>query len=371
MNDQEQLLSKRWILKDEDRDTYYHIKDNMKYLKKLFMDHLGYALISHQNFIKLDKIPGKAEPWMGITDFKSLEEYRMFCYVLIFLEDRDPEDQFILSHLTAFIAVQLGERESYWLKYTARKRLVNVIKLCLKEKLILLDDGDSDNFASNEQAEALFENTGLSRYFMRHFVSDIFSLHDPQDFMQAEWVGLDEDRGIVRKQRIYRRLLLSCGIYQEDEEQDDFSFIRNYRKRMQNDFNEIFPCELQVYASSAYLILDEEARLGKRFPKNNARDELLVLVNSELTRQNKRYLSDPKREILTLTTDQALHVIEGVIRQNHAYLPVVYRQKKIDQLAREVLNTYLLLGFAKEMDELISFYPVIGKLNGSYEEGDQ
>ena len=36
MNDQEQLLSKRWILKDEDRDTYYHIKDNMKSLKTVY-----------------------------------------------------------------------------------------------------------------------------------------------------------------------------------------------------------------------------------------------------------------------------------------------------------------------------------------------
>ena len=55
MNTKEMLLSKRWILKKDDRDMYYRIKDDAKNLKRIFQDNFGYSLISHQNFIKIDK----------------------------------------------------------------------------------------------------------------------------------------------------------------------------------------------------------------------------------------------------------------------------------------------------------------------------
>ena len=203
MNTKEMLLSKRWILKKDDRDMYYRIKDDAKNLKRIFQDNFGYSLISHQNFIKIDKVPGKAEPWMGITEFKTVEEYQILCYILIYLEDKDADEQFILSYLTEFIQMQLNVSDDYWLKFTNRKKFVNVLKFCLKEQLFIQDDGEMEHFVQDENVEVLFENTGLSRYFMRNFVYDIFENQTPQDFMKEEWVGLQQDRGIVRKQRIY------------------------------------------------------------------------------------------------------------------------------------------------------------------------
>ena len=45
MNNIEVLLSKRWVLKRDDRDRYYKIKDNIKELRNLFKDKAGYSLI--------------------------------------------------------------------------------------------------------------------------------------------------------------------------------------------------------------------------------------------------------------------------------------------------------------------------------------
>ncbi len=369
MNSKEFLLSRRWVLKRTDRDAYYRIKDDSKYLKKLFQDTLGYSLISHQNFIKLDKVPGKAEPWMGICDFHSIEEYQILCYVLIFLEDKDPDEQFILSYLTEFIQMQLHVNQEYWLKYSNRKLFVNVLKFCIKEQLLIQDDGNTENFVQNENIEVLFENTGLSRYFMRNFVSDIFDNQIPQDFMKEEWVGLEQDRGIVRKQRIYRRLMLSCGIYKENDDADDFSFIRNYRKRMQKDFENICPCDLQVYKSSAYLILDDDVRLGKLFPRNNAMDEIIVLIMTKLRKRVKN--SDIKRnedEMIILSQERVKTIIERMIKENENFLPAKYRQKNRKIFVDELYEYLLQLGFAQENDNDVIFYPIIGKLVGSYEE---
>ncbi|MFQ6791861.1 TIGR02678 family protein [Thomasclavelia sp.] len=370
MNTKEILLSKRWILKKDDSNMYYRIKDDAKNLKRLFQDNFGYPLISHQDFIKIDKIPGKAEPWMGITDFKELQEYQIFCYVLIFLEDKDREEQFILSHLTEFMQIQLHVNEEYWLKFTNRRKFVNVLKFCLKEKLFIQNDGDMENFMQNENTEVLFENTGLSRYFMRNFAYDIFSNKTPQDFMKEEWVGLEQDRGIVRKQRIYRRLMLSCGIYKEDDNNDDFSYIRHYYHSIQNDFQAICPCELQIYKSSAYLIFDDEVRIGKMFPKNNAMDEMVVIIMGYLRKRIKNAdLKRDKDEMVLIPISRLKNTIERMIKENEDFLPATYRNKNRKIFIDEIYNYLLQLGFVqKENDDNLVIYPIIGKIDGTYKE---
>jgi len=370
MNNIETLLSKRWILKRDDRERYYQMKDQIKELRNFFQEKVGYSLISHQHFIRLDKIPGKPEPWMGITQFQNIQEYQILCYILVFLEDKEIEEQFILSHLTEFIQIQLGVNEEYWLKFTHRKMFVNVLKFCIKEQLIIQDDGNSDHFIQDQQVEALFENTGLSRYFMRHFVTDIFEWEKPADFMQNEWLNENEqDRGIVRRQRIYRRLLLSCGIYRENDDlNDDFSYIRHYRKRIQNDFQKFFPCELQVYQSSAFLILDEEAKVGQMFPKSNALDELVIIFCSQIRKSIKN--GDYKvnqQEIYIDEKERIMNRIRIVVSKQLKYLPATYRQKSQEQLIMEVYDRLLEIGFITQEDEKVYFYPVVAKLVGDFE----
>ncbi|HBA96832.1 MAG TPA: TIGR02678 family protein, partial [Lachnospiraceae bacterium] len=43
--------------------------------------------------IKLEKTMTKPENWMGILEFKEKTEYIFLCLVLMFLEDKEPEEQ--------------------------------------------------------------------------------------------------------------------------------------------------------------------------------------------------------------------------------------------------------------------------------------
>ena len=167
--------------------------------------------------------------------------------------------------------------------------------------------------------------------------------------MQNEWIDENnQDRGIVRRQRIYRRLLLSCGIYRENDElNDDFSYIRHYRKRIQNDFNQLFPCDLQVYQSSAYLILDDEVKIGKMFPKNNALDELVVICCSQFRKGIKN--NDYKINDQEIYSDDIERILKRI------KIVIVY-----DRLIE--------IGFAKEEDKKVFIYPVIAKLVGEFDE---
>lgn len=286
----------------------------------------------------------------------------------MFLEEKDNEEQFILSNLCEYIQLQLSETEEYWNSFTNRKKLVNVIKFCLKEQLFLQDDGETSDFAQNESSEVLFESTGLSRYFMRNFTYNIFEKTQYEDFLEDEWER-QEDRGNARKHRIYRRLLLSIGIYEEDKNLDDFDYIRRFRKSIQKDFQTIAPYDLQVQKNSAYVVLNEEEKFGNVFPKNNALDESLILVFSELRNRVKhKTIELEENEGIRLEISYVKNLILKVLKKEWEYFPVTYRKKKEEVFVEEVLDQMELLGFAWKEENLMVFAPSIGKWNGYYKE---
>ena len=65
---------------------------------------------------------------MGIREFASQEEYAFFCVLLMFLEDREPGEQFILSQLTDYVAANLPGGAPDWTSYTQRRRLIRVLR---------------------------------------------------------------------------------------------------------------------------------------------------------------------------------------------------------------------------------------------------
>ena len=69
MNNKEVLLSQRWILKRNDRERYYQIKDHIKELRNLFQEKAGFSLISHPQFIRLDKHLEKLNPGWELLSF--------------------------------------------------------------------------------------------------------------------------------------------------------------------------------------------------------------------------------------------------------------------------------------------------------------
>lgn len=119
---------------------------------------------------------------MGIREFKDTSDYALFCVILMFLEDKEAEEQFVLSQLTEYITGNYPEGQMPWTVYANRQRLVRVMKFCMKNDLFLMDDGNGDQFVTDLETEALYENTGLSRYFARTFTRDISANKTVGDF---------------------------------------------------------------------------------------------------------------------------------------------------------------------------------------------
>lgn len=141
------LLERRWILKSREKELYYQIKDELGTVKKFLMEKLGYQVIVNPYLVKWKRCRLTPENWMGIQEFTRKIEYVFFCMILMFLEEKEAEEQFVLSELTEYIQGQYREEQIDWTVYQYRRHLIKVIKLLCELMNPDLNDGSEENFA--------------------------------------------------------------------------------------------------------------------------------------------------------------------------------------------------------------------------------
>lgn len=363
----EVLLSKRWILKNRDKELYYQLKDEIGKSRDFLTEKLGYQAIVTPNLIKLEKIPAYAQNWMGIQEFSDHLEYIFLCMILMFLEERDLGEQFVLSMLTEYIQENIKEEQIDWTIYSYRRHLVKVMKYCVKVGILEIDDGSEDNFMKSDEGEVLYQNTGASRYFMKNFSRDISDYQKQEDFLKEEWIGMNEDRGIIRRQRVYRSLLMSPGIYLNDDTEEDFAYVRHYRGMIQEELNRFFDCELQVHKTSAFLVMGEDSNLGKSFPEENTLSDI-VLLWCGLFRQkiNDGDIEVPIGEDIVISTQQFVAISEECKRRYGNGWIKTYREMTMGEFCNKLKEYMIIMEMIKEIYDQIMVYPIVGKVEGCY-----
>ncbi len=365
----EALLNKRWIVKAEEKDLYYQVKDEAGQYKKFFSEKLGYQIVINPYLIKLEKMSAKAEPWMGILEFTDKLHYVFLCLLLMLLEDLEAGEQFVLSQLTEYIQAKYEEEKIDWTLFQYRRHLIKVIKFCVNNYIIKVNDGSEDSFISDYEGDVLYENTGISKYFMKIFSQNILNFTKPEEFAASEWIDVNEDRGIIRRQRVYRKLLLTMGVDKEGEEDEDFAYIKNYRNMIEEDFQSLFECELQVYKTSAYLIMGDNCSVGRAFPTESTLSDIILLCNYVLKEKIERreiFLQADESAKLSLTQFQS--IIEECRRRYASGLIKTFREKtgtEFYQLVEEYMeiNGFILIDHRHAEVQL---RPIIGKIVGNY-----
>lgn len=285
MKELEVLLNKRWVLKSRDKEMYYKIRDALGELRKFTTEKMGCQIIDNSLLIKMEKIPVIPESFMGIQKFSSKEEYAYLCILLMFLEDRDAQEQFILSQLTEYITANLPGEISDWTLYTNRRKLIRVLRFAVDQGMVDVTDGKDEAFMDDEAGEVLYENTGASRYFMKNFSKDIMEYTKPEDFQESDWFEVDEDRGFARRHRVYKRLIFAPGMYKEDGSPEDFEYLKYYGRRLSEELEQIFDCQVHIHRGSAYLLSGDECRMGTVFPGNNSISDILLLCFGEIRKK--------------------------------------------------------------------------------------
>ena len=369
MKELEALLEKRWILKTEDKELYYKVRDSIGEIRRFATDKMGCQVIENSLLVKMEKIPAIPESFMGIEEFTSREEYAFLCILLMFLEDKDAEEQFILSQLTEYVSANMPGQPVDWTLYTSRRRMVKVLRYAVAQGIVKVTDGSDDVFMDEESGEVLYENTGASRYFMRNFSRDIMEYTRPEDFRESDWFEMNEDRGIARRHRVYKRLLFSVGMYRNAGAEEDFEYLKYYGRRLAEDLEQNFDCQVHIHKGSAFLLSGEDCHIGTTFPGNNALSDILLLCCAKIREKVESGVwktgNDDTIRVEKIEFEQMLREVKA---ESGLGFTKNYREMPEGEFVREITENLERWTFIKceEKEHQVIIYPSAGKMTGCY-----
>jgi len=361
------LLDRFWVTRMEDKELYFALKraQSDPDFQRLVNELLGWNLIVSESVIKLEKVPPRAMPWMGIQSFQEPLDYCLLCAVLLFLADLDDGAPFLLSSLTQAVETFLNEVQPVdWTRFLHRKSLVRVLQYAQEVGLVLVYDGNSALFGNDRSQEVLYENTGLSRHFPVHFGLDITELRSIEDFESLAWEGDETEQ---RRRRVYRQLALTPGLYCSDQSQSDYDYIKNQRKTVNGNLDRFLNGELQIYKNGAFFLLSEGERCGMIYPGTRAMSDAALLLCAQLREQIRQGVYPRQEDDTVLLTQREFRYEIGRCRERCGNgWGSQLRACSLDRICQELtayMSSWMLL---EELDGDILLYPAVGKLVGAY-----
>lgn len=368
MENLKKLLVNFYISKEYDRESYYAVKDSIKDFSSFLRDKLGYNIIIRGDFLKLEKIPGIAESFMGIDEFTETREYSFLMLLLMFLEDKAKEEQFLLSHITEFISSNpIGDNVD-WTNYYTRRSLIKVLRFSIKYKIIKINDGNEESFAKDNTKEVLFESTGISKYMVKVFNNNINEKTTVEDILKDENFNTDADTGVLRKYRAYRRLLLSPIVYRNDGPLEDYEYIKTYRNAIEGDFDKYLGLNLQVHKNGALLIPQENKFQNiETFPSNTGISDLtlhiITYINKIIKNEKDKLTND---DLFIMDKEDFEKLLDKVQKEKKNGLSKEYRDMQFGKMCYEVTDYMKRLKLIEEKQDKIIIYPLCGKIQGDY-----
>ena len=361
------LLNNFWILKEDDLDNYYKIKRNQHLLRDYINKTLGSRLIIHDRFIKLEKIPAQALESIGLPNFILQTDYIYLCLILLFLEDKTRETYFMLSDLIDYVkntavALELNNVPN-WTLTKERKSLKRAVNFLEKIKVIKLKDASKDDFSDNENAEALYISTGLSNYVMRMFNNEIFDIKQEEDFIRDEWTYQNDEKGDIRKYKIYRNLIYTPCIYMNDISKSEIDYLKQLRHHISNELSNL-NYELELTKNMALVFENENALTKDSFPNNKRISAIVLIVLTklyELIKENKIILNE--YEIGKISYEDLYNIIINIKNKYNIYLSKTLKDLTDSAFFDNIIDILETYTFIRNVNNYYEILPAIRIFN--------
>ena len=372
MQSLEILLDRFWVIKKEDRESYQAVHAEFREADRFAREYPGWPLILNERLARLEKIPSHALPFMGITEFTEKADYALFCALLIFLEDLEDGEAFLLSELVDRMEIQLKEAmEVDWTRFTLRKSLIRVMQFAEKRGLIALHEGNLDALSGDIHSEILYENTGLSRYMAVNYGRDTSRMRTADDYEKAGYQETDMDRGHFRVNRVYRSLLSSPAMYWETVEDPDSLYLKNQRQWVSKYLSENLGGRLDIHRNAAFYVRGEgEKGFGAVFPSETTLSDIILLTCREIRETAaEKVLSHEPDDTLLMPPDVFAEISR---RCAEKYLPAwskEYREMAEGKRLETVLDAMESWCLLKREEEGIRIFPGAFKFAGEYPKG--
>mgnify|MGYP002518957059 CR=1 FL=1 len=371
MNAIETLLDRYWIIKEKDKELYYQLKHDLdnKSMQKFIREKLGWKFIHTEHFLKLEKVPAHAEPFMGIQSFTEIRDYCFLCSILMFLEDKEENSQFLLSELIRYVEVVMKDYMNVdWTVYSQRKSLVRVLQYIESIGILRVYEGDSNAYSNQQDSEVLYYNTGLSRYYCTNFTMDISHVESWRDFEKEQVEEVDEDHGNARTNRVYRQLIACPNMYWKEDSSPDAYYIKNKKNNIAYVINQNIGGTLIVNKHNASVIFEDKIPSGNYYPKANMLNEIVLLICHRIKEMYKdaRKLVVQDDDTIIVTQTKFQDIVLSVKRQYQSLFSKEYREiadEKYVFLIKQFMKNWMMI---QETENEITIYPICAIITGKY-----
>lgn len=367
------LLYNFWITKEDDKELYYQIKSNQNKIKEFISKNLGSNLIIHDRFIKLEKIPTIVKSNARLGNFTTTLEYVMLTIMLLFLEDKTRGDYFILSDLIEYvkntsITLELNNVPD-WNKVQDRRCLSNVISLLEELKIIKIRDASKVSFVESINAEVLYETLGTSNYLMRMFDSSINGLKTPEDFIKNEFITQDEEKGDIRRYKVFRNILYTPSISSRDLSINELDYIKRKYTYIKNEIDKKLDMDTEITYNLTMLLDNENSNEKDNFPNSKKLTDIVLIVNERLMQEiNDKKIVLDNYETATIKEDYFENIIKDIKKTKSIYIGKTM-SKETDKRFYDMVVEYMeKYNFIERKNNEIIIYPTISRIVGKTKE---
>lgn len=364
------LVENYWICREQDRELYNKVKRDIPTFQKFAREQLGWKLLNHERFLKLEKIPAHAEGFMGIQEFQEVRDYVILCIVLMYLEDKEEGEQFLLSELIDYAGVQLRKwMEVDWNSFSQRKSMVRVLQYVENQGMLRVYEGNSQLLSQEMGQEVLYENTGLSRYFATSFPFDLKEYSSWKDFEQERLEDQEADRGCLRIHRVYRRLASCPAMYWDTVEDADSLYLKNQRQWIEKNMKEHFGGRLDIHKNAAFWVLEEEDSYGRLHPRDAQLPEVILLLGGMIRENVEAGRWEPEAdETVCISQEEFISLVTACQEKWKAAWSKEYREMEPDRLGAAVKRYMKDWMMMKETEGQVFICPAAAKQMGFYPE---
>lgn len=358
------LMERFWIIKKDDEELYYLIKDNEAEVKAFFRDTFRYRLIVTHELAKLEKIPVKTYNWMGNKEVKNQITFRkqrdfvfLFC-LLAFLEGKGKDDQFSLQNICEAIQAYYPQPDGgtsehvtiIWKEgsgYQNRLSLIRVLKYAIKMKLIVIVDQYLEDFATDSAHDVLFERTPYISYFIRNF-KDLFAWNSFLDF--TKYLDNENDEYIDGKHRFYRRLFLEPIVYHYEISEEEQDYVKRFYHAIENNIHRYTGYEYERYKHNSVLTKTMMVQGDVLHPAENMLANLILRFAGYLLERPEDDAFSFTKE-MDLSNNEMHQILTKLKELDGRYWSKSFKQMTAEQLRVTVTDYLINWNFADVKDD--------------------
>jgi uncharacterized protein (TIGR02678 family) len=251
-------------------------------------------------------------------------------------------------------------------RYTDRKSLVRMLRFAQNMGLVKISEGSLSNVENDRNKEILYENTGISGFFSVHHDSDISDYSTYHDFENTDRIYSDNDKGIYRTSRVYRRLILQPAMYWDTKDNADSIYLKNQRMSISKHLDEYLGGRLDIHNDSAFYILSEDDLFGKVHPADNTLSGLVLFLCGEI-KHNVCLVSDLSQNRPYKIEKEKFHDMITECRKRYSKgFSKEYREMADNKLLSAVVDYMKKWMMIEERDEYYVLRDGIFKTVGKY-----